>query len=63
MTAAELIDALGAFDPDEAVSVSVYLPELAVWCETSEIGVCVDDYGSPMIAGDLDSVVQLLARG
>lgn len=61
MTAGELIEALQAFGADDSVSVSVYLPELMVWCEAYDAYIVATGSNEPMLTGDLDHVKQLLA--
>lgn len=61
MTAGELIEALRAFGAEDRVSVSVYLPELMVWCEAHDACLVVNGADEPVLAGDLDYVKQLHA--
>ena len=61
MTAGELIEALRAFDAEDEVSISVYLPELMVWCEAHDAHLVANGAGEPMLTGDLDYVKQLHA--
>ncbi len=61
MRAGELVEALSSFDAGEPVSISVYLPELMVWCESHDAFLVVTGAGEPMLTGDLDYVKQLHA--
>lgn len=61
MTAGELIEALAAFDADDSVSISVYLPELMVWCESHDAFLVATGAEEPLLTGDLDYVKQLHA--
>lgn len=61
MTAGELAEALRAFDAHDRVSISVYLPELMVWCESHDVFLVVAGSDEPMLTGDLDYVSQLHA--
>lgn len=63
MTAGELVEALRAFDAEDRVSLSVYLPELMVWCEAHDAYLVVDEADEPVLTGDLDHVKQLHAAG
>lgn len=61
MTAGEPAEALRAFGAKDRVSISVYLPELMVWCEAHDAHLVANGAGEPMLTGELDYMKQLHA--